>query len=149
MDKWHIGNGNWKRKWRYLRLRIQQWTRDLGTKCPKMLITFRGRRNYHWGWLIFLLRKLESTSLHSKGWSLAACESNVYSVLGHEVQRFKQRDNVTFADTLWQVVDITKDLATVSVGLFSLWVYTKNHNWASEFHIKLWWSMHEYQEEGP
>lgn len=27
-----------------------------------------------------------------------------------------------------QVVDITKDLATVSVGLLSLWVYIKSHN---------------------
>lgn len=74
--------------------------KEFGTKCPKMLITFRVQKELPLGLTYLLLRKLESTSLHSKGWALAAYESNVYSMLGHEVQRFEQRDSVTFTDTM-------------------------------------------------
>lgn len=98
--------------------------RELGKKCPKMLITFRGQKELPLGLTYLSLRKLESTSLHSKAWALAFCESNVYMRsrgLSSTIVLLSQ----THCD---QVVDITKDLATVSVGLFSLWVYTKSHS---------------------
>lgn len=75
--------------------------RELETKCPKILISFRGQRNYHWGWLHLSLRNFQSTfAFKSLGFgSLGACEE--CSMLGHEFQRFDQHGSVIFTDKLW------------------------------------------------